>query len=285
MLQCWLLAAATLCAAPATAQQSRAVAADPGESPTEAEEIATAMTLWPAGSLGRQVRDDFKRLFSRPFRLRGREWILPGALAAGTGVAYALRDKVREEFQEHRSESRDDFLQDVRVTGKGAFVPALAGVLALVGPARGSAREKQTALLLIESFVGSAVYSAAGSTLLAAERPEDGDSVHFLDTDGHGVSLDTALAASMIAPLDRAYFRPRPGEARGRRFWRRIGRGLLYLVPALVAAQRINQDKHWLPDVYLGYTTGLLVGRALEAPYAEQRIEVRPSGAGVRLRF
>jgi len=258
----------------------------PGEPPAEKKiSVEPLKITWPEGTLGLQVRSDFRRLFTRPFQLRGREWILPAELAAGAVAAYAVRDEVREEIREDQSESRSDFLQDVRVLGKGGFGPALAGVLAIIGSARDSPREKQTALLLVESFVGSAVYAAVGSTVLAAERPEDGDSVTFMDTDGHGVSLDTALAASLIAPLDRAYFRPRPGESGARKFWRRSGRGLLYFLPGLVALQRLDQDKHWLPDVYLGYVTGLLVGRTLAAGYENQRVEVEISAAGIRVRF
>ena len=225
-------------------------------------------------------------MFTRPLRLRGREWALPAVLAGGAGLLYVWRDEIRSEVQEHRTRSRDEFFQDARLTGKGVFVPALASVLAALGAARDSSREKQTALLLAESFAASAVYSAIGSFVLAAERPQEGESVRFLDTQGHGVSLDAALSASMIAPLERAYLRPRPGERPAARFWRRSGRALLYLAPALVAYQRLNQDKHWAPDAALGYATGLLSGRVLCSGYE------RPGGprahlsaGGLRVRF
>jgi hypothetical protein len=241
---------------------------DAQEPPAEQPQPLTPRT-WPAGSLGRQVADDLELVFTRPFRLRGREWILPAALGATTVALYGVRDEAREEIQERRSEGRDDFLQKVRITGKGAFVPAVAALLAGVGAARDSGREKRAALLLIESFAASAVWAGAGSVVLAAERPREGDSVEFFDLDGHGVSLDTALSASMIAPLERTYLLPRPGESGARRFWRRTARGLLYLVPGMVALQRLNQDDHWLPDVFLGYTAGLLTGRTLTRNYAD----------------
>ena len=72
----------------------------------------------------------------------------------------------------------------------------------------------------------------------------------------------------MIGPLEHAYLLPRPGETGARRLWRRTARGLLYLAPALVALQRLNQDNHWLPDVFLGYTAGLLTGRTLAAGHS-----------------
>ena len=281
-----LLPLVLLCVTPAHPATEPPVVEAPGKPPAGKKIALEPLEItWPEGTLGRQVRNDFRRLFTRPFQLRGRKWILPAELAAGAVAAYAVRDEVREEIQEDQSRSRSDFLQDVRVLGKGGFGPALAGVLAIIGSVRDSAREKQTALLLIESFAGSAVYAAVGSTVLAAERPEDGDSVTFIDTDGHGVSLDTALAASLIAPLDRAYFKPRPGESGAHKFWRRSGRSLLYFLPGLVALQRLDQDKHWLPDVYLGYITGLFVGRTLAAGYENRRVEVEVSAAGIRVRF
>jgi hypothetical protein len=230
---------------------------------------AAAEATWPAGSIGRQIGRDLGGVFTRPFRLRGSEWALPAALGAAAAGLYAVRDEAREEIQESRSAGRDEFLQDVRLTGKGAFVPAVAALLAGLGAARDSTREKRTALQLIESFAASATWALAGSAILAAERPRDGDSVRFFDPDGHGVSLDTALSASMIAPLERAYLYPRPGESGGRRFWRRAARGLLYLAPGLVALQRLNQDDHWLPDVFLGYAAGLLSGRVTTRNYPD----------------
>jgi hypothetical protein len=266
--------ALALLAAPASPADGRPVDLEPAAQEPIAEEPGAAKPppvaagdTWPAGSLGRQVGRDLEHVFARPFRLRGREWILPAALGATTLALYGVRDEVREEIQESRSEGRDDFLQKARITGKGAFVPAVAALLAGLGAARDSGREKRAALLLIESFTASAAWTAAGSVALATERPRDGDSVEFFDLDGHGVSLDTALSASMIAPLERTYLLPRPGETGARRFWRRTARGLLYLAPGLVALQRLNQDDHWLPDVFLGYTVGLLTGRSLTRNY------------------
>jgi hypothetical protein len=210
-----------------------------------------------------QAGYDASYLVRRPFHLgpRGRRKVY--AVTASTLFLYVFRDEIREWVQERRTESRSDFLNDVRTMGKGAFAPSLALIAYGASWITGNDREKETALLLLESAGYSAAIAYAGSFVLAVERPVEGDSIHFFDTAGHGVSLDAALAASVIPPLRRQYLRVRPGDGRGRRFWKRTATGLLYAGAVLTAYQRLDADQHWAPDVFLGSTTGLGVGKTL----------------------
>lgn len=245
----------------------------------------------PRRSYGpRQVAHDAGYLARRPFTLgpRGRRKLL--AVAGATLFLYAVREDVRDFVQDHRSEGRSRFVNDARTMGKGAFAPAVA--LAAFGAsfATGEERERETALLVAESAAFSAVLAYTGSFALAAERPEDGDSVTWFDTDGRGVSLDVALAASVIPPLRRQYLRVRPEDGRGKRFWKRSATTLLYTGAALTAYQRMDADKHWAPDVFLGMATGLSVGQALCDAHEDRarrqsrlRWSVAPAGAGIVL--
>ena len=177
--------------------------------------------------------------------------------------------------------------------GKGAFAPSLALVSYAASFATGRDREKETALLLLESAGYSAVTAYGGSFVLAAERPEQGDSIGFFDTDGRGVSLDAALAASVIPPLRCQYLEISPGDGRARRFWKRSLTALLYTGAGLTAFQRMDDDKHWAPDAFLGLATGIGVGRALcdahdESSPARARLKLEPlaaGGAGVTFRW
>lgn len=211
----------------------------------------------------RQAGYDLRYLVRRPAHLDRRDKILLTAAVATAGTLFLLRDEIRDWAQEHRTESRSEFLQDVRTMGKGAFAPALALVFYGSSFATRKDREKETALLLVESAGISYVTALLGSTVLAVERPEDGDSVQFFDFDGHGVSVDAALAASIVPPLRCQYLRIRPEDGGGKRFWKRFATGLLYTGAALTAYQRIDQDKHWAPDAFLGMATGLAVGEIL----------------------
>lgn len=238
----------------------------------------------------RQAGYDASYLARRPFDLgpRGRRKVY--AVAASTLFLYLVRDEIRERVQERRTESRSDFLNDVRTMGKGGFAPSLALLAYGASFATGNDRERETALLLLESAGYSAATAYAGSFVLAAERPEEGDSIHFLDVDGHGVSLDAALAASVIPPLRRQYLRVRPEDGRGKRFWKRSATVLLYAGALLTAYQRLDADEHWAPDVFLGTTAGLSVGKTLCDAHDDVRTRkvrlswgLHGSGAGLTL--
>jgi membrane-associated phospholipid phosphatase len=127
----------------------------------------------------------------------------------------------------------------------------------------GDVREKETAQMLLTSAGMAAAIASAGSFVLATERPEDGDDVDFFQANGHGVSLDASLAASIVPPLRCQYLRVRPEDGRARRWLKRTGLGLLYAGAGLTALQRIDDDKHWAPDVFLGLVNGFTVGEML----------------------
>ena len=127
----------------------------------------------------RQIGFDAKYLFTRPFHME-RKGRIKAAATAGTVLAlYLVRDGIREKAQEQRNESRNKFLQGVRTMGKGAFAPSLALVSYLSSFITHNNREKETAFLLMESMVFTGVITAAGQYILATERPEDGDDIHF----------------------------------------------------------------------------------------------------------
>jgi hypothetical protein len=214
----------------------------------------------PYGS--EQIVYDLKYVANRPFKLDLTDGLWIGGTAAVAGSLYGYREDIRDQVQDHRSESRSDFLNDVRTMGKGAFAPSLA--LAAFGASflTQNNREKETALLLIESAALSQVGAFAGQTILASERPPD-DSVRVFHYRGHGVSGDAALAASVIPPLQRQYLKVAPHDSTATVLSKWLATGLLYAGATLTAYQRVDSDSHWAPDAFLGMMTGLAVGNVL----------------------
>ncbi|MFQ5876966.1 MAG: hypothetical protein ACE5JH_04650 [Acidobacteriota bacterium] len=239
----------------------------------------------------RQIGRDARYVFGRPFHLDRSGWTRVGWVMGGGAALYVARQDVREFAQDHRG-GFDSVLDGARdVLGKGLTVPLVALGYYLAGRARRSGYDTETAHILLQSVTYSVVVATAGNVVLAAERPRDGDALRFFASGGHGVSGDVSIASSLIAPIADRHLRLRSGDGRALRFWKRLGTWGLYGGAALVAYQRLSEDAHWVPDVFLGYANGLTIGRLLVDSHrggrawraAPRRAEVTWTPGGVRI--
>jgi hypothetical protein len=210
-----------------------------------------------------QVAHDARYLSRNLFKPKKRPKRKLFAVAGSAAFLYLTREEIHDWVQDHRSSGNSRFLRDSRAMGNGKFGASIALISYGASLLTKKPREKETALLILESMSYSAAAAFAGSYILAAERPEEGTSIHFFDTSGHGVSLDVALAASVIPPLRCQYLRVNPDDGRAKRFWKRAATVLLYSGAALTAYQRMDREKHWAPDVFLGFVAGHRIGRTL----------------------
>lgn len=236
----------------------------------------------------KQLRFDLRYIAQRPAHLTDSDKRALVAVAGTTALLYVFREDIQDGWRRNRSESRTDFLNSARFMGGAGFAPAVA--LAAWGASfvTDSEREKETAQLLLESWALAAVGSGVGSFVLAVERPEDGNDIQIFDLEGHGVSYDVSVAASVIPPLRRQYLRVRPGDGTGRRILKHGLSALLYGGMVFTALQRIDADKHWAPDVFLGMVNGLGVGTLLgqardDAERRRSRVALSAQPGGVAL--
>jgi hypothetical protein len=259
--------------------------AGPGPSPSPG-------SLHPHGFA--QIGLDARYLVTRPFHLDRSGWTKVAATLATLGALYAGRDEIRDWSQDHRRVSRDRFLQKPRVMGKGAFAPSAALLAYTSSFVTHDDREKETAVLLLESMAFTGLVAGIGRFVLATDRPEVGNDVHFFRGNGHGVSGDAALAASVVPVLRNQYLRIDQDDGGGRRFWKRAAAGILYAGAFLTGYQRINNDKHYAPDVFLGLVSGFTVGQLLCDSHDRSRDAARrrgltlgpvPGGIGLSLSF
>jgi hypothetical protein len=191
----------------------------------------------------------------------GPGWWKVGATVVTAGLLYSVRYDIRDWSQEHRTTGGDRFFQDARTTGKGLFIPVMSLSFYLASFAGNKDRERETAVMLLESMGYSGAAAGIGQYVLASDRPSTGSDVNFFANHGHGISGDAALAAAISAPLHAQYLVPQPGDSSAVRFWKRAGTGLVYGVPMLVAYQRVNNDRHYAPDAFLGVVTGFTFGQ------------------------
>ncbi|MBI1950793.1 MAG: hypothetical protein HYS34_05445 [Acidobacteria bacterium] len=259
-----LLVIALLLLGPAWAGSSRAREPEKGGPPEKEQQAAgSPRGIRPSGAPmdWRQIGRDARYVYGRPAHLDRSGWLKLGAVV-GTGAAlYLARDEVRDAVQRNRSGPRDRFLDDARTMGKLGTPFAAALGFYLAGRARHSDYDSETGLLILESLAFASTVTGATQRVIASDRPEDGDRVRLFRPNGHSISGDVTIATSLLAPIIDRHLRVDGDESRPVRFWKRCGTWGLYGAAGLVALQRMSRDRHWAPDVFLGYANGLGIGR------------------------
>ncbi|HEU5179969.1 MAG TPA: hypothetical protein VFW45_04210 [Candidatus Polarisedimenticolia bacterium] len=224
----------------------------------------------------RQVGSDARYLWTRPAHL-DRVGVTKVALTAGTvGLLYLYREEIRRWVQERSDPQTSEFLDRISVMGHEGFAPTLALLAYGASFATRNAREKETAVLLLESAGHTALLTGIGQSVLSTQRPFDGEEIDYFSRRGHGVSGHAALAASVVPILSRQYLVVHSDDSAAARFWKVGGASALYAGAFLTGYQRLDADEHWAPEVFLGLVTGFSVGQILSDSHERARREPPP---------
>jgi len=207
-------------------------------------------------------RDYFKGIFSdmvytasSPLIWDRSDWITAGWVAGGTGMFIALDEEIHNTFKDNRGSTTDGLAGIFEPFGNGAFtIPTLAAFY-ILGHFHEDEKAKRTTLIAMESFLITGLYTTVLKASFGRHRPSTGDSSTSFD----GFSIDHnsfpsghTSTAFAIATVFASQYEKTP-------YIKPISYGLA----TLTGLSRINDEKHWASDVFIGAALGYFTSKTL----------------------
>ena len=223
------------------------------------------------------------KLVTAPARFDGRDWLIAGGLLAGAGALFALDENIKDFWQDNiAGGTGSDIL--------GAFEPlgqtwpvalGSAGVYVVAETAEqlggwNLKREKAAGLLTLESVLISQAITTGIKELSGRTRPNGTDDAFLFEGPGNGNAFPSGhatVAFAVATTLSNVY-----GDDHAWVPW------VAYPVATATALSRIDDNKHWASDVFVGALVGYAVAKTvtLYNPFlAENKIAIRPLRDGL----
>jgi membrane-associated phospholipid phosphatase len=217
------------------------------------------------------------RILSGPFRYDRDDWITVGVVVSVTGALMLLDDEINDFWQDDLRGDATDSIEDV-VENFGDSDKLLLGTLGgyALSEVVGLEREKAMFLNGFQSVLLSAALIEGIKYLGQRERPDDAEDAFDWNGPGGGES-NTAFpsghagkAFAMATVVAETYGDENPWVP-----W------LAYPLAGLTALGRVNTERHWASDVFMGAAIGHFVGRMVTrySPFLQDAgLQVRPLG-------
>ncbi|MDH3965545.1 MAG: phosphatase PAP2 family protein [Rhodospirillales bacterium] len=217
------------------------------------------------------------RILSGPFHYDRDEWITVGIVLSVTGALMLLDDEIDDFWQDDVRGNTTDSIEDV-VEKFGDSDKLLFGTLAgyALSEAVGLEREKAMFLNGFQSVALTGALIAGIKYLGQRERPDDADDAFDWNGPGGG-EFNTAFpsghsgnAFAMATVVAETYGEDHPWVP-----W------LAYPLAGMTALGRVNAQRHWASDVFMGAAIGHFIGRMVtrHSPFLEEAgVEILPFG-------
>jgi len=244
--------------------------------------LAVALVLAACGSLagdGGGERDggywrsyvtDTREMVTSPGRWSGREWMGAAAVLGVTAGLYAWDQDIQESAQAARDASTDRLAAFAGHFGDGTYTLPMLGAFYLWGQTGRDNRARDTAMLGLESFVISGLFTQAIKFTGHRHRPSSGDSSR--EWDGPGFSGENVSFPSGHATAAFAVMTVVASEYSEHRWVPPVAYGLA----TLCAWSRVNDNEHWASDVFAGSAIGYFTAKAVLGQHRGE-----PGGFGV----
>ena len=202
------------------------------------------------------------------------DWLKAGlVIGTATGIYYADSD-IRNFSQRNQSSAGNNAATVGNALGNPFYVLPPLGLFYLYGHTQDDPKARRTALLATESLVISGTFTYAIKLAAQRPRPFTGESATTWDgpggknSDPSFPSIHTATAFSVASVLSEEYgHNPYVPP-------------LAYGLATLTGLARINDNKHWASDVFIGGAIGYFVGKAVVRSHtgqADSNVKILPA--------
>ncbi|MCP4213791.1 MAG: phosphatase PAP2 family protein, partial [bacterium] len=209
---------------------------------------------------------DIGRIFTSPLRMKGKDFLIWGGVAAITGLLIANDEKIYADFKTFQSKHDwvDKISPQITKLGEGYASLGLAGAFYLGGVVLKDKKAKETARLTLMTFIHTGLVVQVGKHIFGRQRPswdpgKDGWNwfegftkrykkyqISHYDAFPSGHTISAFGTATVIATMYK------------KTVWVPV---LSYSLATLCGLSRITEDTHWLSDVFLGAVLGYAIGK------------------------
>ncbi|MFQ5691635.1 MAG: phosphatase PAP2 family protein [Nitrospinota bacterium] len=222
----------------------------------------------------KRVLKDAVQAVKAPARWDRSDWLVMGAIAAGTAATFAADEEVQDLVLGNPNDTATDAFKAINAFGRTEVQLGVIGTFLAAGKLTRNPRLVDTGVMGLEALLFTAVTVLPLKAVVGRDRPrETSDAFEFSPFSLSNASFpsgDTATAFALGTVVADQYRQP----------W---VTGTAYGLATLVGAARIYRNKHWLSDTVGGAAIGYLIGRFVAKMQRQRR--ARKSGTPQPARF
>jgi len=250
----------------ASAQESKPENESSQASGTGVEKKETVQTDEKNTPFFKSILQDEGKILTSPLRMKGKDFLVWGGVGLITGILIANDESIFRKFRDYRDDHKwvKDFSPQITKLGLGEWNLGIAGSFYLGGLLLKDKKAKETARLILMTFVHTGIVVQIGKHLAGRQRPSwDAGNDHWAGPSGFfkryesgklsqydafpsGHTITIFGTATVIAEMYKDTV------------WVPI---LSYSLASLCGLSRITEETHWLSDVFVGGVLGYAIGK------------------------
>jgi membrane-associated phospholipid phosphatase len=201
------------------------------------------------------ILTDAGYIATSPWRWDEKDWATASLVVGTTGAVFFLDDEVRDFFQDKKNSATDHIESIFEPFGNAAFtIPALMG-LYVYGQYGENERLGRTALLAVESFLVTGLFTTVLKGVVGRQRPFSGEGSDIFEpfsTGKNSFPSGHTSSAFALATVVANEYEEVP-----------LIKPISYGIATMTALARINGDNHFASDVIFGAALGYFISKAI----------------------